>query len=582
VERRGGARHERRHARIAAFAWAAGALFALVSAVLPDATVNDEALLVVVAGVAAGVAMALFVVFDRMPPWGFQVMVAGGTVAASVAAYAWGSASAYEPLPYMWITLFALYFFSLPAALVHMGLIGAGYAVALAAESPPGDPLDGWLATLGTLLLSGMFVLLVRGRILALVASLGDAAHRDALTELLNRRGFDEIFDIELERARRSDTPLSLLLGDLDHFERLNDDHGHTAGDVELRRVARTLRVAKRRFDIAARVGGEEFALLAPDCDEHGAYTLAERMRAEVDLGSAHGERTLTISFGISRTTVSRRTSSCTRRTGRSTGPRGSAATARSSRTPTRLGSELGREPSKARPLHLLPQRRPALRMCGKPELRLQRGRLVVDGHPHASVRAQEGEELAHEARLVAPPHAPLCEHERLAAPGAAAVEGIHRRRPLVGRVPRGADPVHVGPAGPEVARMVLCDLRVPERERHPQQSHPRRRQLGGGGLDRRHLQPTQLVVDGGHLAAAYDERQASPRSLELPDAVGRSARAPGEIVRRVRIVAVVHLRQRPQVGHLALLGEQPAECDEESVARPTGDLCRGQPGLLG
>ena len=52
----------------------------------------------------------------------------------------------------MWITLFAFYFFSLPAALVHMGLIGAGYAVALAAESPPGDPLDGWLATLGTLL----------------------------------------------------------------------------------------------------------------------------------------------------------------------------------------------------------------------------------------------------------------------------------------------------------------------------------------------------------------------------------------------------------------------------------------------
>jgi diguanylate cyclase (GGDEF)-like protein len=144
-----------------------------------------------------------------------------------------------------------------------------------------------------------MFVRLVRDRMIALVARLGDAAHRDALTELLNRRGFDEIFDVELERARRSDTPLSLLLGDLDDFKRLNDEFGHGAGDAELRRVARTLRVAKRRFDVAARVGGEEFALLAPDCDEQGAYTLAERMRTEVDLGPARGERTLTISFGV-------------------------------------------------------------------------------------------------------------------------------------------------------------------------------------------------------------------------------------------------------------------------------------------
>jgi diguanylate cyclase (GGDEF)-like protein len=286
-------------ARIAAFAWAAGALFALVSVLLPDTAVNDEPLLAVVAGVAATAAVLLLVVFERVPSWGFQVMVAGGTVVASVAAYAWGTASSYQPLPYMWITLFAFYFFALRAALLHLALIGAGYAIALAAESPPGDPFDGWLATVGTLFVSGMFVLLVRDRMVTLVARLGDAAHRDVLTELLNRRGFDEIFDIELERARRSDTPLSLLLGDLDHFKRLNDEHGHAAGDAELRRVARTLRVAKRRFDVAARMGGEEFALLAPDTDEQGALTLAERMRSEVDLGSGHGDRTLTISFGV-------------------------------------------------------------------------------------------------------------------------------------------------------------------------------------------------------------------------------------------------------------------------------------------
>ena len=111
---------------------------------------------------------------------------------------------------------------------------------------------------------------------------LRDAAHRDPLTDLLNRRGFQEVFDTELERARRADQPLSLIVGDLDRFKRVNDAHGHAAGDAVLKRVADAIRGAKRGFDSAARVGGEEFAVLAPGRDEHGAYMLAERIRAAV------------------------------------------------------------------------------------------------------------------------------------------------------------------------------------------------------------------------------------------------------------------------------------------------------------
>jgi len=90
-------------------------------------------------------------------------------------------------------------------------------------------------------------------------------------------------------------------VGDLDRFKAINDRFGHSTGDETLRRVATLIDTAKRGFDSAARVGGEEFAILTPDADEHGAYMLAERMRAAVHEALAGVENgQLTISFGIS------------------------------------------------------------------------------------------------------------------------------------------------------------------------------------------------------------------------------------------------------------------------------------------
>src|SRR5687768_15978889 len=162
-------------ARTGALFWAAGACFALISVLLPDTAVKDEPLLVAVAIAAALAAAVLLIVYDRIPPWGFQLAVVCGTATASVAAYAWGSESSYGPLPYLWVTLFAFYFFSLEVALVHTALVAAGYAIALVVESPPGNHLDGWIATVGTLLVGGMFVLLVRDRMVSLVESLSEA-----------------------------------------------------------------------------------------------------------------------------------------------------------------------------------------------------------------------------------------------------------------------------------------------------------------------------------------------------------------------------------------------------------------------
>jgi diguanylate cyclase (GGDEF)-like protein len=288
-------------ARTAALLSAAGALICLIAVLVPgDGQLHDDVLL---PAAAAGGVLTVFLLlaYDRLAMWSFHVVALLDTALFTAVAYGWGSMSAYGPLPYLWVTGYVFYFFTRSAALVHLAIIAAGYALALVQESPTDNPLDGWIATVATLLVTGYLLSVVRDRLTQLIDTLSDAAHHDPLTNLLNRRGFQDVFDVELERARRADEPLSLIVGDLDRFKRVNDLHGHAAGDAVLERVADAIRGAKRGFDRAARIGGEEFAILAPNSDEHGAYMLAERIRAAVhEAFAGQGEAQLSISFGIS------------------------------------------------------------------------------------------------------------------------------------------------------------------------------------------------------------------------------------------------------------------------------------------
>ena len=102
-------------------------------------------------------------------------------------------------------------------------------------------------------------------------------AQTDPLTGLANRRRFDDILSEEFESARRQHTPLSLLVLDLDHFKRVNDQYGHPAGDAVLESVARALKQVARRDDLVARTGGEEFAIVLHETDRPGAKAAAER-----------------------------------------------------------------------------------------------------------------------------------------------------------------------------------------------------------------------------------------------------------------------------------------------------------------
>ncbi len=127
----------------------------------------------------------------------------------------------------------------------------------------------------------------------------------DPLTALGNRRRFERALDSEWLRARRGGTPLSLLLVDVDHFKAYNDRYGHPAGDACLRLIAGALRAAcLRPADLAARCGGEEFALLLPETDAAGAQRVAERVLEGVAaLGLPHEASAtapiVTVSLGV-------------------------------------------------------------------------------------------------------------------------------------------------------------------------------------------------------------------------------------------------------------------------------------------
>ena len=124
----------------------------------------------------------------------------------------------------------------------------------------------------------------------------------DGLTGLANRRAAADALHAEAARAERLETPLSVVLADLDGFKDVNDAHGHAVGDEVLRVVAEVLRETLRESDVAGRWGGEEFLLLLPGADEEGAAQLAERVRAELssrNIPSVPGLH-VTASFGVS------------------------------------------------------------------------------------------------------------------------------------------------------------------------------------------------------------------------------------------------------------------------------------------
>src|SRR5215204_1296683 len=232
-------------ARAQAGLWAGGALIALLVAVLPHPQEAYTFGFLVVAGIATAAAGIMNARAGRLPRWLLQVAPLIGTGLISLCIYfsgeRLGAPSTDNEMLYLWVALYSAYFFSLRQAALQVAWVALSYWIVLALSAPSDVFAARWAETVGTLAVAVVLVQALRNRLVDLVDRLADAARTDPLTGLQNRRGFEESFGLEVERARRHDRPLTVLLGDLDYFKRVNDRLGHPAGDAALVRVGELL-----------------------------------------------------------------------------------------------------------------------------------------------------------------------------------------------------------------------------------------------------------------------------------------------------------------------------------------------------
>jgi diguanylate cyclase (GGDEF)-like protein len=249
-------------------------------------------------GFAALVCVALLVaVGPRLPR---EALFALGPLGAALIAYALATTPPEQTdgaLLYVWPVLWVTYFFGRRGAIVIVAWVALVQGIAVIAMDD--GVFDRWMDVVVSVAVVAVVVHSLVQANRRLVDHLAAEARVDKLTGVLNRRGFEERAAVEVERARRLDAPIGVATFDIDYFKRVNDAHGHDAGDEALRLLAGALREEVRGVDTAARYGGEEFAIILPQAGEEGALVVAERLRSRIERTEVPGVGCITASLGV-------------------------------------------------------------------------------------------------------------------------------------------------------------------------------------------------------------------------------------------------------------------------------------------
>ena len=243
---------------------------------------------------ALGFVLLLVVVGPRLPT---LVLASLGPIGAALIAFAIATTPTGQGdgvLLYIWPVLWVSYFFGRSASILIVAWVGVVQGAALIYSE---GVLDRWIDVMVSVGVAAAVVHALAERNKRLVARLEAEARVDKLTGVLNRRGFDERAQVELERARREGTPVAVVSLDIDYFKRVNDEWGHEVGDRVLVRLGAVLRAHTRGGDVVGRLGGEEFVTLLPGTDVAQAKAIAERVRA--GFAADPGPPRVTVSAGV-------------------------------------------------------------------------------------------------------------------------------------------------------------------------------------------------------------------------------------------------------------------------------------------
>jgi len=287
--RAGGGEADRRQymERSLAAIFAAAATITLASLVVPHWARVGDVTIAVSAGMAYPAAAVLWFARGRFPMWALHVVMVAGTTLIGVGVYMAGAGvgSATVAFLYVFVALYTAHFFRPGVAAAHIGYAVVSYAVFLALVHERAA-MSEWLFVASVVVSAGVAV----GRLSAQVRAL---ALHDSLTGLGNRRAWEEALPRQLALAARSQRPLCVAIIDVDGLKGLNDREGHLAGDRVLSEAAAAWAGEVRASDLLTRYGGDEFALLLPDCTIDRAMEIVGRLEAACEA--------VTFSIGVAR-----------------------------------------------------------------------------------------------------------------------------------------------------------------------------------------------------------------------------------------------------------------------------------------
>ena len=281
-------------ARVLGVLYLSGGLLILLSLLFthPENAYVEGLFGIVCIGVLGGVCLISWARLVRA--WMVHAVLALGTILICLAEYAAGVGAGVYSAMFFWVVLMAASFFSREAVVAQVALIVVSWGVTLAAleETSGFSSMTRWaLGSLVLIVAAAVVSEIVAGRRAGeedrerLQRELVHMAHHDALTGAANRRLFEQELPREMARAKRRGASLCVLALDLNHFKAYNDMHGHVAGDRLLKATASAWSDGLRSADLLARVGGDEFIALLPDCHPVEAERVADRLTRSVPLG---------------------------------------------------------------------------------------------------------------------------------------------------------------------------------------------------------------------------------------------------------------------------------------------------------
>jgi diguanylate cyclase (GGDEF)-like protein len=269
-------------------AWTTGGLFAvsgslgvLVATQMPEGPPGNVHVVLGVAAAAVAIGIGLGMWGHLLRPQHYHLLVAGGTIMLTIAIYESTSSIVSVALAglYVSVAIDVCVFFRWAFAAAHMVLAVVCCMSVLALL--PGTPWWAGVVASGSTIGVGIVV--------GLLSRIASDANVDALTGLLNRRGFDRALALHVAAAERIGSRPALVVLNLDRFHAINDQYGHRSGDEVLQQIVKAWLPLLEPGHVLGRPGGDRFAVLLPDATEHAALALTERLRSGISLGCSAG-----------------------------------------------------------------------------------------------------------------------------------------------------------------------------------------------------------------------------------------------------------------------------------------------------